>query len=79
MHCLAIFFIIIKKKLFFLLVDILFLKDLCMRFFLMYYDANLHTWISNRKRIRNNYLTGWYVLLPSNGYVFILSVGLGWI
>ena len=43
-------------------VDLCFLADLVMNFFLAYYDAEKRLWVCSHRLIARRYLTGWFVL-----------------
>ena len=45
-----------------LLVDLLFFIDLCLQFFLAYYDEDTRQWITDHSKIFYNYVTTWFLV-----------------
>ena len=59
-------------------VDLCFLTDLVMNFFLAYYDAMTRVWVCSHRKIAYRYMTGWFFLdvasiLPFDSLTIILE------
>ena len=43
-------------------VDMCFIFDIGLQFFMSYFDAKTETWIYDLKKIRMNYMKGWFII-----------------